>query len=397
MRQFELHPKNVIFALYHYFMYKHPIVIYIFVLLFSAGACSGTTEQSAVSEPESAMEIKYATGFSIAYFPNYKEITVHNPWQADSPLAVYYLVKDDTVTTPKNGTKIKIPLQTLGITSCTHIEFLNILGVLSSIKGSSTPELIYNTDLQRAFRSGKLVHLGDAFRIDFEKLLLLNPDALMITSYNNSVDDNVSRLQNAGIHLIYNQEWMEESLLGRAEWIKFMAAFYDKETLADSLFNRMEKNYQQAKLLASQAKEKPSILSGGNFKGTWYMPSGKGFMSTLFVDAGGSYCHIDDTTKISLPLSFESVLLQHQHDDVWLNAQATSIKELIAQDERHKLFDAVTNNRVYSFSARTNNKGANDFLEGAAAYPDIVLMDVIWALHPECMPDYQPYYIRKLE
>ena len=378
-------------------MYKHSVVIYVFVLLLVASACNRTTEQSIVSEPDSVMEIQYATGFSVAYFPSYKKVTVHNPWQSDSPLAVYYLVKDDTIATPKNGTKIKIPLQTLGITSCTQIEFLNILGVLSSIKGSSTPELIYNTDLQQAFRKGQLVHLGDAFRIDFEKLLLLNPDALMITSYNNSVDDNVRRLQNAGIHLIYNQEWMEESLLGRAEWIKFMAAFYDKEVLADSLFNRMTKNYQQAKLLASRAGENPSILSGGNFKGTWYMPSGKVFMSKLFVDAGGSYCHINDTTKMSLPLSFESVLLQHRHDDVWIDAQASSMKELIAQDERHTLFDAVKNNRVYSFSARTNDKGGNDFWEGAVTRPDIVLMDVIWALHPELVPDYQPCYIRKLK
>ncbi len=350
-----------------------------------------------MSAPDSIAEIKHATGFSIFYYGDYKKVVVHSPWQEESPLAVYYLVENNNIITPENGIKIKIPLQSIGITSCTHIEFLNLLGVLSSVKGSSSPEIIYNEALQQEYGNGKLVHLGDAFRIDFEKLLLLNPNALMITSYNNTNDDNTRRLQNAGINLIYNQEWKEETLLGRAEWIKFVAAFYNKENLADSLFNEMDKNYQKAKLLANKADKKPSILSGGNFKGTWYMPSGKVFMGKLFLDAGGNYYYANDTSKGSLPLSFETVLLYQQHADVWLDAQANSMKELISRDERHTLFDAVKNKQVYNFNARINDKGANDFWESAVAHPDIILMDVIWALHPELLSDYQPFYLRKLE
>jgi iron complex transport system substrate-binding protein len=378
-------------------MQKQNIIFYLLVLLFVATSCNRKTETTLISEADSRLEVKYAKGFSISYHADYKKVIVHNPWQNENPLAIYYLVENNEVATPEDGTKIKIPLQSLGITSCTHIEFLNLLGVLSSVKGSSSPEIIYNETLQQEYRGRKLVHLGDAFRIDFEKLLMLNPDALMITSYNNSGDDNTRRLQNAGINLIYNQEWMEETLLGRAEWIKFVAAFYNKETLVDSLFDEMDKNYQEAKLSANKIDKKPSILSGGNFKGTWYMPSGKVFMGKLFLDAGGSYYYADDTTQGSLPLSFETVLLHQQHADVWLNAQANSLKELIAQDERHNLFDAVKNKQVYNFNARTNDKGANDFWEGAVAHPDVILKDVIWALHPELLPDYQPIYLLKLE
>lgn len=378
-------------------MQKRNIICYLFLILFIITSCNRTAEDMTVLKSDSIAEIKYATGFSILYYDDYKKVTVHNPWQTEYPLAIYYLVENNEIITPENGTKIKIPLQSLGITSCTHIEFLNLLGVLSSIKGSSNPEIIYNETLLQEYRNGKLVHLGDAFRIDFEKLLLLNPDALMITSYNNANDDNTRRLQNAGINLIYNQEWMEESLLGRAEWIKFMAAFYNKEALADSLFNKIDRNYQKAKLLANNIEKKPSVLSGGNFKGTWYMPSGKVFMGKLFLDAGGNYYYANDTTKGSLPLSFEVVLLHQQHADVWLNAQANSLKELISQDERHNLFDAVKNKQVYNFNARINDKGANDFWESAVAHPDVILMDVIWALHPELLSDYQPFYLRKLE
>ncbi|MDR3143230.1 MAG: ABC transporter substrate-binding protein, partial [Tannerellaceae bacterium] len=219
----------------------------------------------------------------------------------------------------------------------------------------------------------------------------------MIACYGNSKDENTRRLQGAGIKLLYNNEWMETSLLARAEWIKFVAAFYDREELADSIFNTIENNYIRVKTLASKVTKKPGIVSGGNFKGTWYMPSGKVFMSKLYTDAGGYYYYANDTTVGSLPLSFETVLLYQQHAEVWLNAQANSIKELLSQDERHALFDAVKNNRVYNFNARSNKQGANDFWEGAVAHPDVLLSDVIWALHPELIPNYQPFYIMQLK
>jgi iron complex transport system substrate-binding protein len=380
-------------------MQKQFIILIISVFLFSFILLScGIREKDANnSDPDSTLSVKYATGFSVSYFSNYKRVEVFNPWQKNTSLAIYYLVSDNSTKTPDDGTRIKIPLQRLGITSCTHIEFLNLLGVLSTVKGVSIPKLTYNQQLRQAYKQGKLAHLGDAFKINVEKLLLLNPDALMLANYGNHQDENTRRLQYANVKLIYNNEWTEESPLARAEWIKFVAAFYNKEHLSDSIFQIIENNYLQAKTLVKNTSKKPSIISGGNFKGTWYMPSGKVFMCKLFTDAGGSYFYANDTSVGSLPLSFESILLHLQHADVWLDAQANSIAELLALDQRHILFDAVKNRRVYAFNARSNKQGANDFWESAVAHPDIVLCDIIWALHPHLLPDYQPFYIKRLE
>ena len=373
------------------------LIISLFLCLLMAVSCNIKEDKGGFTQANASLSVKYATGFSVSYFQDYKRVEVFNPWQTNTYLAVYYLVSDKSAKVPNDGIRIQIPLNKLGITSCTHIEFLNLLGVLSTVKGVSTPDLIYNQYLQEAYQRGELVHLGEAFKINFEKLLLLSPDALMVSCYNNHQDENTRRLQDANVKLIYNNEWMEESLLARAEWIKFVAAFYNKEYLADSIFNTIENNYIQAQTLANKVEIKPSILSGGNFKGTWYMPSGRIFMSKLYTDAGGYYYYADDTNTGSLPLSFETVLLNQQNSDVWLNAQANSIEELLAQDQRHALFYAVKNKRVYNFNARSNKQGANDFWEGAIAHPDIILYDVIWALHPNLLPDYQPFYIKQLK
>ena len=376
-------------------MQKHLIILFISLLAFSS--CHVNENKITNNDADSSLLVKYATGFEISYFADYKKVEIFNTWDKNISLCIYYLISDNFTKTPDDGIRIQIPLKTLGITSCTHIEFLNLLGVLSTVKGSSTPEIIYNEQLKQEYMQGKLIHLGDAFKINFEQLLLLNPDALIISNYGNYGDENTRRLQNTNIKLIYNNEWMEESLLARAEWIKFVSAFYDKETLADSIFQAIESNYMQVKTLVSKTNRKPSIIAGGNFKGTWYMPSGKVFMSKLYTDSGGDYYYANDTTTGSLPLSFETVLLHQQHADVWLNAQANSIAELLAQDSRHALFDAVKNNRVYNFNARSNKQGANDFWESAVAHPDIILYDVIWALHPDLLHNYIPFYIKKIE
>jgi iron complex transport system substrate-binding protein len=369
----------------------------LFVLVFLLTNCNTGTKETELPQADSVLTVKYATGFSVSYFKQYKQVKVFNPWLEGAVLTVYYLTEDTAVQTPKDGVRLQIPLQRIGITSCTQIEFLALTGALECVKGVCTPELIYNRTLQNAYQKGKLAYLGDGFRFNMENLLLLNPQALMLTSYSPQEDESMRRLKTSGICLIYNNEWNENSLLARTEWIKFVACFFNKEALADSLFNEVEAEYLRLKSLAKTAKNKPSIVAGGSFKGTWYMPSGKVYMGKLYQEAGGSYYYANDMSSSSLPLSFETVLLHQRHADIWLNAQANSIAELLAQDSRYGLFDAVQNQCVYNFNARTTAKGANDFWESGLAHPDKILSDIISVLHPELLPDYQTVYIRRLE
>ena len=370
-----------------------------FYLLVVIIACScGRTAQQATDEqtPDSTLTISYATGFKLDYFPHYKRITVFNPWQKGKILSTYYLVTDKDTQTPDASQTVRVPLTKLAVTSCTHFEFLAVLNELQTVTGVCTPELIYNETITAAYTQGKITSLGDAFNTNVERLLMLKPDALMLASYNQQ-DDNAKHLATAGIPLLFNNEWTEQSLLGRAEWIKFVAAFYNKEAEAGQLFDAMAERYNAAKKVAQAVKQKPTILAGGNFKGTWYMPGGQSYMGRLFVDAGADYFYANDTTSGSLPLNFETVLNQFSKADVWLNAPVASLPELLKMDERHQLFSSAQKGNVYGFWARTKPSGANDFWESAVVHPDLVLKDVIWALHPELLPNYTPIYLIRLK
>ena len=369
------------------------IIIGIFVLV----SCNNkSSNNKTVKQPLTQKLLNYATGFAVNNFEDYKEVIVFSPWKKGEIYARYYLVKDIKTKTPNDGEKIKIPLKTLASTSVTHLEFLSLLDEIQTFTGVCSPALIYNSELQKNIQAGKITDLGDAFSLNVEKTLVLKPEALMTSGFNQA-DAAAQRIGQAGIPVIFNNEWMETSLLGRAEWIKFVAVFYNKEQLADSIFTDIEKRYNKLKYRALNVSKKPKIMAGNNFRGTWYMPAGQSFMGQLFRDAGGDYFYANDTTTGSLPLNLETVLKNFAETDVWLNVNFSTIDELIKADSKHALFHPVIARQVYNFNMRLLPSSANDFWESAVARPDLLLGDVIAILHPELLPDYEFVYAEKLK
>ena len=127
-----------------------------------------------------------------------------------------------------------------------------------------------------------------------------------------------------------------------------------------------------------------------------YMPGGKSYVANLVADAGGDYFYKNDTTVGSLALSFETVLKNFNSADVWLNVPVGSMAELLAMEQRHNLFKPTKTGNVFSFMGRYLPSSANDYWETALVEPDVVLKDIIWALHPSLLPDYKPVYIQKV-
>jgi len=378
-------------------MIRNLILVLTIILLSACGSQSNKREIKSAAVPDSSMHIKYAKGFSVDYFKDYSCVTLADPWHTGKQFARYYLVRDSLIETPDDGVRIQLPLQTLVTTSCTHYSFLDMLGVIRSVKGVCNAKSAFNPTIRNAFEAGSIVDLGDPFKLEVERCLLLKPQVVMVTGYNQH-DENISRLSEAGLRVVYNNEWMESNLLARAEWIRFVASFYEKEALADSLFNEVETNYNRLKELAKSAGSvKPKVLSGDNFRGTWYMPGGRSFTAQLFTDAGADYIYKNDTTTGSIPYPFERVLRDLNDADVWVGAtNGSTLADLLKLDERYKLFKPFRNGRVFAYSNRSTPQGGNDYWESAIAYPDRLLADFIKLFHPELLPDYSWFYLKKI-
>ncbi|HOQ58971.1 MAG TPA: iron ABC transporter substrate-binding protein, partial [Bacteroidales bacterium] len=173
------------------------------------------------------MTLYYARGFEVSYFSGYTRVQVFNPWADKEVMARYYLYREDNVSLPKDGQAIRIPLNSLAIASCTHVAFLHLLDELELVKGVCNASMVYNPRLKQAIEEGEVADLGDFFQINREKLLHIRPQALM-ASGRNQYDEQLDAISRAGVPVIYNNEWMEQNLLGRAEWLRFVACFLDK-------------------------------------------------------------------------------------------------------------------------------------------------------------------------
>lgn len=366
------------------------------LLLCLLSGCNSSARKTAAANDGTPDTLLYAKGFGIAHAADYTTVTVYNPWKPGEIYDKYYLVKEESKEVPQDGHKVVIPLKSLMSNSATHLGFLELLGELDKVSGVCSAAYLYNPAVLQGVKEGRIKDLGDAFNLDIENLLMLHPQAVMTSAYN-AEDENSKRMKQTGLTILYNIEWQEKSLLGRAEWIKFVGAFFDKKALADSIFGKVEKQYNEAKSRAAELKERPSVVSGQDYRGTWSMPGGRSYNAQLFKDAGASYYYANDTTSGSISSSIEEVLMHFNEADFWVGAQAASLDELGRSDSKYRLFKAYKKGNVYNTNKRVNATGGNDYWESGVARPDLLLNDLIKIVHPELLPEYEMTYMEKLK
>lgn len=184
--------------------------------------------------------------------------------------------------------------------------------------------------------------------------------------------------------------------MARAEWIRVLGALTGRLHEADSVFAEVERKYNDLRNNQSQIINHPSakIMSGNNFRGTWYVPSGKNYLAYLFKDAGAEYPFYEDERETSIPLTMEDCLRYFHEADVWVGAGGNSLAELAEMDEKHTWFKAYQNGRVYNWRKQRLPSGANNFWERGVVHPEEMLEDVILMLNNA--PDSLLHFATKL-
>lgn len=316
------------------------------LLLCFAGCAKQSAEQGSVPTGN-----KYATGFAIT--------------ETDSGTVV-------EVFQPYKRLCVREPLHRIGTMSTVQVGFLYAIDAMNSLVAVCNPELIY-TPLK-----GDEIDLGDSMKPSAERALQAGLDMLLAVNYGQYDNLEAVRLEKLGIPLIYINEWQESSPLARAEWIRVIGALTGRLHQADSVFHEVETKYNG---LITKSQEPIAIMSGNNFRGTWYVPSGKNYLAYLFKDAGAAYPFYDDERETSIPLTIEETLRYFHDADVWVGANGNSLAELAELDEKHTWFKAYQEGRVYNWRKQTKGGGPNNFWERGVVHPEEMLEDVIHILN----------------
>ena len=308
---------------------------------------------------------KYATGFQITETDTGTVVEVFQPYQRLC---------------------IKEPMRRLGTMSTVQVGFLYAIDAIDCLAAVCNPELIYTPV------KGDEIDLGDSMKPSAERVLQAGLDALLAVNYGQYDNLEAARIEKLGVTTIYINEWQEGSPLARAEWIRVLGALTGKLHQADSVFHEVEQKYislsDEVGLSAKRSvretvcqAEGRSIMSGNNFRGTWYVPSGKNYLAYLFKDAGAEYPFYDNERETSIPLTIEETIRYFHDADVWVGAGGNSLAELAQMDEKHTWFKAYQNGRVYNWRKQTKAGGPNNFWERGVVHPEEMLEDVIHILN----------------
>lgn len=341
------------YTFYLFKMAKKKTLYILLILLTPFYFISCKREKSGIKSQCKEITYSYAKLLKRTDFQDYTKVEVKNPWDTLQTLKTYIISSKKRVCA--NGeTFIKAPLSRSIVYTSPHCSLLNEIGAYNSIAGICDLQYINIRQIIEDCKLGKIENLGNGMQPDIEKIISINPDALLISPFENS--GGHGQIEQLGIPIIECADYMENSPLGRSEWIKFYGLLFGKEKEADSLFSKIEKEYNEVKSQTSEKKQKIKVLCGLKAGAAWYVPGGKSLTAKLIADAGGNYAFADDNHEYAIPLPFETVFDKAYDSDIWIftynqtdNMTYTSLKK---NNNLYSKFEAYKKNNIYGCNSR---------------------------------------------
>lgn len=354
-------------------------------------SCNKSTKINATAV-EKNLIIRYAKGFQISSVGEIKKITIKTPYQNSSEVFDYFF---STKSDSKND--IQIPISKIVVTSTTHIPMIEMLQEENSIIGFPSSDYISSEKTRQRVAAGFIKEIGKEGLLNTETLLDLAPE--LVVGYSvSTADKSLETIKKTGIPVIYNGDWLEETPLGRAEWIQFFGVLFNKQKMADSIFKTIEKEYLETKKIALKSNKKPTVFSGAVMsKDIWNLPAGESFVAQFLADANLDYLWKNSKGKGSLSLSFESVFEKAKNADFWIAPGYFSSKEqLLKSNTLYSEFAAFKNDKIYTPTTKKGKTGGVIYYELAPTRPDLVLKDLIKITHPTLLPNYTLTFFEKM-
>ena len=365
-------------------------------LLFLA-SCVYNKKTSLEAFKQDVYTPEYATGFKILGAKNAQStlIQVSNPWQGAKNVTMSYFISRNGELPPTGFTGPTIPAgaQHIVCMSSSYIAMLDALGQVDRIVAVSGINYIANPYILA--HKDSIKDMGP--EINYELLLGLKPDVVLLYGIGDAQTAVTDKLKELAIPYMYVGEYLEESPLGKAEWLVALSELTDSRDKGIDVFREIPKRYQALKDLTASVEQRPTVMFNTPWNDSWVMPSTQSYMVQLVTDAGADYIYKENTSNSSAPIGLETAYGLIQKADYWINVgTASTLDELKNMNPKFADAKSVRNKTVYNNNLRITATGGNDYWESAVVRPDVVLRDLIHIFHPELVSD-STYYYRHLE
>ncbi|MFB9077093.1 ABC transporter substrate-binding protein [Flavobacterium procerum] len=376
------------------FLSKLPVVFSLFIVF----GCKKNEEKTSEIAIDAKNSIEYASGLSIVKYEGYSVVNVINPWPNADKKFTYILKENDAVVPDslQKYTTIKVPLETVVVTSTTNIPFLEMLEVENKLVGFPHTDYISSEKTRILIDKGSVKNVGQNEKLNIEQLIDLSPDLIVTFGIDNN-NPMLDNLKKSGLNVLIQGDWMEQSPLGKAEWVKLYGSLFGKEAKAKELFDKIVESYNQAKKLVADKPATTKVLYGSMYEDVWYVAKGSSWVAQFMKDAKSNYLWADLEGTGSEGLSFEKVLDKAKTANVWIaTGSAKTLDEFGKSNPHYGEFDAFKNKSVYSFEYKLGATGGTIYYELSPSRPDLVLKDYIKIFHPDLLSSYEFTFATKL-
>lgn len=354
--------------------------IYIFIIGFIALILPACQRAQSAVEAGDTIPMTYAHNLTLVEHDGWTMAEMRNPWDTTKVLHRYALVGKNDVKVPDGLTVVHVPLRRAAVFTSVLCGLMNDLGGEDAIGGVCDASYISLPIVQQGLKDGSIADLGNAMDPNIERIMDLQPDALLPSPFQNS--GGYGRLERIGIPIVECADYMEVSPLARAEWMRFYGRLFGVGAKADSLFSTIEGRYLALREKAQNVRHRPRLMAESLSGNTWFTPGGQSTMGILYRDAGTDYLWADTPESGSLSLSIEAVMERAIDADIWImkyNAPTAMDYELLAKENAlYTRFRPFRERRIFAC-----NTQQVPYYEETPFHPDLLLANLLQIFHPE--------------
>ena len=114
--------------------------------------------------------------------------------------------------------------------------------------------------------------------------------------------------------------------------------------------NEVEKEYSRLSSMALEQSDRPKVMVGSAFQGTFYAPGGGSYVAQLVDDAGGDYIWRTGEDTGSLYLDIETVLVEGHGAPIWIDAPShwSNLKQGLIEEPRYADLNSIQMEQVWN-------------------------------------------------